>query len=49
MIKQCFAAHILVDWLSTILKNIFEPESVVTMLIADVIDNIEQCGQQNFV
>ena len=48
MIKQCFAAHILVDW-STILKNIFEPESVVTMLIADVIDNIEQCGQQNFV
>jgi hypothetical protein len=34
--------------LSTILNNIVEPESGVTILF-NVVDSYEQCGQQNIV
>ena len=34
--------------LLTILNNVIEPESGETML-DNVVDNIEQCGQQNIV
>jgi hypothetical protein len=34
--------------LSTILNNIVEPESGVTTLFS-IVDNCEQCGQQNIV
>ena len=34
--------------LSTILNNIVEPESGVTILF-NIVDNYEQCGQQNIV
>jgi hypothetical protein len=34
--------------LSTILNNIVEPESGVTILF-NIVDNCEQCGQQNIV
>ncbi len=34
--------------LLTILNNIAEPESGVTML-DNIVDNYEQCGQQNIV
>jgi hypothetical protein len=34
--------------LSTMLNNIVEPESGVTILF-NIVDNCEQCGQQNIV
>ena len=34
--------------LSTILNNMVEPESGVTILF-NIVDNCEQCGQQNIV
>ena len=46
-IEQCFAAHV-VHTLSTILNNIVEPESGVTILF-NIVDNCEQCWQQNIV
>jgi hypothetical protein len=43
--EQCFAALSTIN-LSTILNNIVEPESGVTIFF-NIVDNCEQCGQQN--
>jgi hypothetical protein len=47
-IEQCFAAHVVHACQLTILNNIVEPESGVTILFK-IVDNCEQCGQQNIV
>ena len=47
-IEQCFANCPHCTHLSTILNNIVEPESGLTILF-NIVDNCEQCGQQNIV